>query len=54
MTIMLIVTIGCVLSAPPYDILVKHSSMDANPLRYVWIEAMHFGTPWVVETPIVM
>jgi hypothetical protein len=52
MTIMLVVSIGCVLRAPPNYVLVDHSGMDAHALRYVWIETVHLGTPWVVELPI--
>lgn len=52
MAVMLVVSVGCVLGAPPNDVLVKHSSMDAHALRYVWIETVHLGTPWVVELPI--
>jgi hypothetical protein len=52
MAIMLVVPVGCVLSAPPNDVLIKHSGMDANALCYVWIETVHLGTPWVVELPI--
>lgn len=54
MAVMLVVSVGCVLRAPPNDVLVKHSGMDAHALRYVWIETVHLGTPWVVELPIVM
>lgn len=46
MSVMVVVPVGCVLSAPPNDVLVKNSGMDAHALRYVWIETVHLGTPW--------
>jgi hypothetical protein len=46
MAVMLVVSIGCVLGAPPNYVLVKHSGMDAHALRYVWVETVHLGTPW--------
>ena len=54
MAVMLVVAVGCVLRAPPNDVLVKHSCMDTHALCYVWVETVHLGTPWVVELPIVM
>jgi hypothetical protein len=41
-----------VLLGPPENVLVDHSGMDAHALRYVWVETVHLGTPWVVELPI--
>jgi len=45
MSIMVVVAVGRVFGAPPNDVLVKNSGMDAHALRYVWIETMHLCIP---------
>ena len=42
---MLVVAVSRVLSAPPNNVLVKHSGMDAHTLRYGWVKAVHHTNP---------
>jgi len=45
MAVMLVVAVGCVLGAPPNNVLIKHSRMNAHALCYVWIKTMHLCIP---------